>query len=871
MLQGLAVLALLCPPVGPTEAPPDLRLPDAVKPLRQVVELSLDPSVETYSGTIEVELEIRRPTNVVWLNATSLSITEASLGRPDALRPARVVAGGDDFVGFSPASPLTAGPARLRASFEGTASRRDNEGIFTMKEEGTWYLFTQFEPLGARRAFPCFDEPSYKIPWQLTLRVPSGLVALSNAPAVSTTAEGDRDVVRFASTRPLPSYLVAVAVGPFDVVDVGASGRNRTPTRLLVPRGRAVDTAWARETTPRILALLEDYFDRPYPYEKLDQVAIPGVGFAMEHPGLVTYGQWLMVQRPSEETIASRRAWASVAAHELAHQWFGNFVTMAWWDDTWLNESFASWLGEKVTDRLRPDWGVSVEQAANRSRALEQDSLSTARRIRQPIASKSDIRNVFDGITYGKGQAVLEMVEAWLGEAVFRSGVQSYIDRHAWANATATDFASALSAAARRDVNAVLDTFLDQTGAPVITAEIRCEAQPRLVLAQRPYRALGSPAEAKTWNVPVCARLPGRALPACLELTGTTGEIRLEAGGCPAWLFANAKAGGYYRTAHSALDARRLLEGDHLTAAERVGVAGDLAALVVSGDVPAGDALGLVPLLARDPGRQVVDASIRIVSDLEPLVPDALVPRFEAFVRDAYGSRARELGWSARPGESEDTRLLRKSVVAVTARFGRDRELEREGVALSQRWLDDPSTADPDLVPAMLEAAAGAADRRLFDRMRGELLRTDDRDQRDRLLGGLGAVRDPGLAGEAAALTLDERVDARETVWILHGLASRRETRRIAFDYLKSHYDALGARLPSAGFSPVMYFPWIGTGLCDESTRGEMTTFFTERSAKVEGGPRELAQALENVDQCVARKKTHRPSVVAFLEARPAS
>ncbi len=867
MRHALAVLALLVPTGSDTTTPPTLRLPDSIKPVRQAVELSVDPSLETYSGTVEIEIEVARPTSVLWLNATGLKITSASLGRPDGLRPAQVVPGGDDFVGFAPEQALAAGPARLRVSFEGVASRRDNEGVFTMKEGDEWYLFTQFEAIAARKAFPCFDEPSYKIPWQLTLRVPRGMLALSNTPATSTTTEEGRDVVRFAPTRPLPSYLVALAVGPFDLVDVGPSGRNRTPTRLAVPKGRAGDTVWARESTPRILALLEDYFDRPYPYEKLDQVAIPGVGFAMEHPGLVTYGQSLMVQRRSEETIASRRDWASISAHELAHQWFGDLVTMAWWDDTWLNESFASWLGEKVTDRFHPDWGVAVERAASRSAALEADSLSTARRMRQPIASNDDIHNVFDGITYAKGEAVLEMVEAWLGEGVFRRGVQAYMDRHAWGNATAADFVAALSSAAGRDVGVVLSTFLDQTGAPVISAEVQCGGVPRVLLSQRPYRALGSPAEPKTWNVPVCARVARRDAPACSVLSGTTGEIRLDAGACPDWSFANAGAAGYYRTVQSASDARRALEAAHLTAAERVALAGDLDALVASGDVLAGDALALVPVLARDADRHVVDASVRLVRDLEPLVPDALMPRFEGFVRELYAGRARELGWSAQPGESEDVRLLRQSVVGVSLRLGRDPQLEREAVALAGRWLDDPSAADSDLLPAVLAGAAGAGDRALFDRMREEVLRSTDREQRERLFRGLGAVRDPGLAREALALTLEERLDPRESVRILGVLSSQRETRRASFDFMKAHYDALVARLPRGEFSTPAYFPWIGAGLCADSTRQEMEGFFKERSAGVAGGPRILAQALEDVDQCVARKKVQQPGLVAFLES----
>jgi hypothetical protein len=319
MLHALAVSALLATAVDAPAAPPPLRLPGDVRPLRQAIDLSIDPGREAYSGVVDVELEVTRDTPLLWLNATGLKVTSASLGPEGRLRPARVVAGGDDFVGFAPEAPLAAGRARLRASFEGTVSRLLNEGLFAMKEGDEWYAFTQFEPISARRAFPCFDEPSYKIPWDVTLRVPSGQVALSNAPAVSKARDGDRDVVRFAPTRPLPAYLVAMAVGPFEVVDLGPAGRNATPSRLAVPKGRGGDTAWARESTLPILALLEDYFDRPYPYEKLDQVAIPGVGFAMEHPGLVTYGMGLMVQRPGEESIASRGLGERVRSRARTH------------------------------------------------------------------------------------------------------------------------------------------------------------------------------------------------------------------------------------------------------------------------------------------------------------------------------------------------------------------------------------------------------------------------------------------------------------------------------------------------------------------------------------------------------------------------
>jgi alanyl aminopeptidase len=871
MVHALGVLAALALPAGDAVSPPALRLPGNVRPVRQAIELTIDPQRESFSGSVAIELEVREPSSVLWLNATGLKVTRAALGRRGDMRPAEVVPGGDAFVGFRAGESLAPGPARLEASFEGTVSRRDNHGIFAVEEGDAWYAFTQFEAIAARQAFPCFDEPSFKIPWEVTLRVPHGAVALSNAPIDSTRADGGQDLVRFAPTPPLPSYLVAFAVGPFEIVEVGPSGRNRTPTRLVVPRGRGGDTAWARESTAPILSLLEDYFDRPYPYPKLDQVAIPGVGFAMEHPGLVTYGQGYMVQRPAEQTLSDRRGWASVCAHELAHMWFGNLVTTTWWDDLWLNESFASWLGEKTTERYQPSWGLAAARAASRSQALWQDSRTTARRIRQPITSNDDIANAFDGVTYGKGQAVLEMLEAWLGEDVFRRGVRAYIDRHAGGNATAADFSGALSAAAGRDVGAVLGTFLDQTGAPVIAAEARCDPGPRLVLSQRPYRALGSPAESKTWRLPACARVAGRDAPACTVLSAETSEIQLGAGACPEWFYANAGAAGYYRTLLGAAEARRVLEGPHLTAAERVAIAGDLGALIASGDVAADDALRLVPLLASDANRHVVGASADAVWVLEPLVPDALMPRFRRVVRELYGERARSLGWSARPGDSEDVRLLRRSVLGMAAGVGQDPQLEREAVDLAGRWLKDPAGLDPDLVETALATAAGAADRGLFERLKAAALTTRERERRERLLWALGKVRDPELVPDALTLTLDERLDPRESISVLWALGSSRATRRAAFDFVKANYDALVARLPQGENSPAPYFPWVGANLCAADTRGEIEGFFGKRNASLLGGARVLAQVLESVDQCVALKRSQEGSLAAYLESQAGS
>ena len=868
MLASAALALLLSVAAEPAMAAPRLRLPGDVRPLRESVELVLDPAAESFSGSVEIELEVLRPTAVVWLNATRLELTAASLGDDGRRRPARVLRGGEDFVGLAADRPLQLGRAWLAASFAGKVSRIESDGVFSVRERGEWYLFSQFEPIAARQAFPCFDEPSYKIPWTLTLRVPRGLVALSNTPAAASGREGPRDVTLFAPTRPLPSYLVALAVGPFDLVDTGRAGRAGTPTRLVVPKGRAAETAWARETTPRILRLLEDYFDRPYPYEKLDQLAIPSVSFAMEHPGLVTYGADLLLQGAGD-AVESRREWVSVCAHELAHQWFGDLVTMAWWDDTWLNEAFASWLGEKIDDRFRPEWGVAIERVQARSEALEADGLASARRLRQPIVSNDDIANAFDGITYAKGEAVLEMIESWLGEDAFRRAVRAYVNAHAWGTATAGDFVSALSAATGVDAARALSSFLDQTGAPVVRAELRCDAAPALLLSQRPYRPLGSPAvEQKTWSVPVCVDL-GTGGRRCSVLSDGNSEIALNGHGCPDWSFPNADAAGYYRTALPAGQARRALEHGGLGIAERVCLAGDLGALAASGDVPASEALGLVPLLARDPDRHVVESAVALLQQLERIVPDALLPAFSAYVRGALGGRAAGLGWSSRPGESDELRLLRRTLLPAAVRLGRDDALARDALPLASDWLEQRTPADPDMIDALLSAAAGAGDRALFDRLRSEALRSPDRARRQRLIGALGAVRDPALAGEALALTLDDRIDARESVRILLELGSQRETQGLAFDFVRDHYDGLASRLPGGSPSPLSALPWIGVRLCTPEARSELEAFFAPRLARLEGGPRSLQQALESADQCVAQKQAQLPSLSGFLRATP--
>lgn len=861
---------------APEPVPPKLRLGDAVRPVRQALELTLLPAEETFTGRVEIDLDLRVSLSVLWLNGTGLKVREASLLSNGRTLTARVIPGDEDVLGLAFDRPVGPGSGRLHIVYEGVMSRRDTEGIFAQQDAGEWYAFSQFEPLGSRRAFPCFDEPSFKIPWRVSLRVKKEHVALSNSPEVSSLeGEGGMKTVVFAETKPLPSYLVAVAVGPFDLVDSGRAGRKGTQVRIVTPRGRTQEARWAAEATPRILSLLEEYFDMAYPYEKLDQVAIPLFFGAMEHPGLVTYGETFLLQKPEEETVQGKRTFVSIAAHELAHQWFGNLVTMAWWDDVWLNESFASWMGEKITDRFRPEWEIRVSKVAARSSALQEDSLTTARKIRQPIETKHEIANAFDPITYAKGEAVLEMFEAWLGEDAFQKGVRRYLTEHAWGNATAANFFAALSAEAGRNIAAPFSTFLEQTGAPVISAEIRCGggAPPRLSLSQRPYRPLGSrDASPKSWHVPVCVRYGvGSALGReCALLTEAAADLALASTtSCPDWVMANDGEAGYYRAGYGGNLLSKLLEdgGRRLTASERVGVIGDIGALVASGDLPVSDALDLVGPLAGDPNRQVVSSTIEIVRTVAEMVPEALRSRYAAFVRALYAQRARALGLRARPDEDEETRLLRQTLISIVGVEGEDAGLGAEALALSRRWLEDPRAVDPDMVEVVLRLAARYGDRGLFERLREEARKTQDRERRGRLLQALGSFRDPAIARAALAVALEDGIDPRETIDVVFTASSDPATRPLAYSFVKEHYETLVRRLPQGSvFSTAAYFPYLANRFCDEERRADVGAFFSPRAASITGGPRIVEQVLEGIDLCVAQRRVQQPSVVKFVE-----
>lgn len=854
--------------------PPKLKLDRQVLPVKYSAELTLSPEVLTFHGAIDIDVNVTRPQTLIWINAKGITVQSATVETAGKRQTATVVPGGDEFLGLQFAKPVPAGPSRLHFDYSGKVSPKNSEGIFQGRDGNNLYLFTQFEETDARRAFPCFDQPDFKTPWQLTLHVKQDQNVFANTAQVSEAPEADgMKKVVFAPTKPLPSYLVAFAVGPFDVVDAGRAGRNHVPVRIIAPKGKGFEAKYAAEVTATLIDRLENYFGIPYPFEKMDCVAIPltyGFG-AMENVGLITFEQTIILSDPALDTTRRQREYASVAAHELAHQWFGDLVTLAWWDDTWLNEAFATWTSSKILAEWKPEWNTRLDDLTPKFGAMREDSLVTTRRIHQPIETLDDISNAFDNITYEKGAAVIRMFEVWVGESKFQSGVHSYLQRYASKNARMDDFLDAIAATGKPRLTGAFKTFLDQPGVPEISVELNCASAPSVAISQKRYLPIGSSGStAQVWQIPVCVkyRTSRGVEKECFLVDKPREEFKLEkASGCPTEFAANDNASGYYITDYSAPVFQKLIAqgAGFLDKAEQMTLLNDLRSLASSGGVKESVALGAVPVYEKSPERQVVAQTRNITEGVHSLVPANLRPNYARFVREVFGERAEALGWSTKSGEDSETRLLRASIVPFEAVYGDDEVLRREARRLADGWLTSRKGVDPDMLGSVLSTAANSGDRALFDRLVAEFRKTDDRQQRRAIIGALESFRDPKLVEAAHELVLNPEFDARETGVLLFAGLDDPQTERMSFEFVKAHFDELVKRLPTGGGSDFgANLPGVVAG-CDAQAERDIK-FFEDRSKQFAGGPRMYQQSLEALRLCTARKAALGPDVARFFE-----
>lgn len=872
------------------DEPPVGRLPEDVTPTHYNLAIQILPQRESFTGMaiIQATLEARRQR--IWLHGRGLEVSSATVRTEAGVEHEATweeVPGEGGLASLSLERPVEPGPVTISISYRGTFGAQ-LRGLYRVEDGDDAYAFTQFEPTAARQAFPSFDEPRFKTPFDVTLIVAEDDVAAANTPVAEevATRAGLRRV-RFETSRPMPTYLVAFAVGPLDVVEVSpipANAHRTTPLPLrgLAARGRGDRLAYALEHTGEILANLEEYFGSPYPYAKLDIVAVPDFASgAMENVGLVTFRESLLLLGDGTQVPDWQpRAYANVMAHELAHMWFGNLVTMPWWDDLWLNEAFATWMAAKVVQDIFPQYRAELIQLESTHRAMGTDARVSARQIRQPIESGHDIPNAFDSITYRKGAAVLNMVESWIGEDAFRDGLRLYMRRHAWGNAVAADLLSALDEAAGRDVSSVFQSFLYQSGVPFIDASLSCEGDVATVgIRQSRFLPVGSTGDrAQSWTMPICLRF-GRGEQVsrqCEVISEPEATIRLAGEGCPAWVMPNADGAGYLRFSLSTEGLASLREAgwERLSDAERVAVADSLRAGMQNASVSVGDFFGAAPALANDALRQVSQIPMGPIGFARTrLVMQEERGAVEAWARSVYEATYRRLGWRPRPGVQEDglTRTHRASVLRFMVGTARDRGARRQATRRGLAYLGYPrggeldhEAVDPNQAGMVTRIAVQEGDARLWEYVLERTLEEEDSVVRGHLLSALSSSHDPGLAARARALVLDERLRVNEASRPMWTQMSMEETREATWAWVQENFDAIVARVGSRGAS---YLPYLGSNFCTEADAAAVEAFFGPRVESLPGAPRNLASALESIRLCAARVDAHREGARAFFQA----
>lgn len=880
----LLVLACAGRPAPPTPKPPgpadglsapppqaNGRLPDLATPTHYALDLTVDPTKPRFTGVVRIDIDIPKTTSFIVLHGSKIDVRSAhvEIAREPALRAltsARGTAGGNvpEELALTFPKPLPPGHARLVIDY--TAPFDDElSGLYRVRDGERWYAFTQFEATDARRAFPCFDEPSFKVPFDVSITVPHPMIAVANAPEASHEEVGDGTRFRFNPTQPLPTYLVAFAVGEFEIKD--ATRFTRPPVRIITTKGKSAMTSLALEATGGIVDALSDWFAIPYPYDKLDIVAVPELApGAMENPGLLTFREERLLLDPTRASVAARRGQALIIAHELAHQWFGDLVTASWWNDIWLNEGMARWMEARAVDLWRPALGARLDSISSAHGVMDLDGLVSARAVRQPVVTTNDAQEAFDAITYEKGAAVLSTIERWIGEETFQRGVRDYLRDNAWKSVQADRLLDALDKASGKDVTQMASSYLDKPGVPEVAARLECEPGGRwhAELSSGQWRPLGS-AEVDgalgTWTIPVCVRPQGEKKDTCVELVAGAPSLVTGKGRCPTFVHPNSNA-AYYRFAVNERDFTRLAEGrKELDLPARISLLSNAWAAVRSGAIEPKALLTILPAFDDDNARQIVDQVVAILYGMSDiLVDDDGRAPFRKFALERLAKRKKALGWSPPPkGDvSSDDALSRRSVMLAMGDLVEDDTTLREAEELATKWLAEPSSVDADTASVALDLASRKA---LEGRVTALLEATKNAKSRENRLIALRAMM--GFDTEerlvqALDLTLGADVRSNEMRYVMSAVLARRKSRPIAEAWVRAHWDDLRKKLPGALSSTLLRAAGVG---CSSAEATERAAFYTPRVDAIEGARRGLAESLEAVSLCAALRASGTPSL----------
>ncbi len=846
-------------------------LPKDIVPVEYALHVVPDVEARTFRASGTYRIEVLRETRRIVMHALDIEVVAASLRGPGRrstvlARPSRDA--GRQLLVFALPRALPRGPYTLALAWKGRINSAV-QGLYadrypSAKGERV-LLATDMEPANARRLLPCWDEPSFRARFRLSVDLPAGFSGYSNMPvARRSPLPGGKERVAFAATPSMPSYLLALVAGEMERVAIEVEG---TQLGVVATAGKLGRARYALEASEQLLRYFNDYFGLRYPLPKLDQIALPG-GYpgAMENWGAIVYNEATLLVDPGRSPEATRQHVFGLAAHEIAHQWFGNLVTMAWWDDLWLNESFADWMAAKASDHFHPEWRVALQANEGREFAMDLDARAGTHPIHQPIASESEAESAFDRITYEKGGALLRMLEAWLGEEPFRRGIRAYVATHRYANTTGADLWAALAASSGQPVAAIAADWTEQSGFPLLSVDSRCEAGRRQVsLGQEPFRLVaesGVAAGPRLWSVPVQlgSTRGGPGEYALLRERTATRSLA----GCEGALLVDAGNVGFYRVRYAQAPFDELLAGwTGLPDAARLKLLSDTGALMRADRVPLANWIALTARLRDEPRLALWTRLLGELATLDRLLAgEQARPALHRFARSLIAPRFAPLGWDEKPGESGEERQLRGLLADALTRYD-DAAAIAETRARFARFVAERDSVPPALVDAVLRGAARHADAPTWEQLRLLAETAPGSEEKFRTLRALAQVRDPALAERTLRLALAADVPQIMRTEIVGSVAAH-DHLALAWAFARANLEALLSDLPqNAGGR---YLGRIVDPSASAATADELEAFVAARLP-----PSALADARRAGDEIRTRARLKARLVPQLEAALPAS
>ncbi len=835
------------------------RLPGNVHPEHYSLELSPDLRAATFTGHETIDVTLGAPSKTITLNSAEIEFATVKAG--DQVATVSLDAAKEQATFTFPRE--LAGAVKLDILYSGILNNK-LRGFYLSKTKARNYAVTQFEPTDARRAFPSFDEPAYKATFSIALTVDDGdtVIANTNQTGDSPSIPG-KHTVRFATTPKMSTYLVAFLVGDFKCTEGKSDG---VPIRGCATPDKVEMTRFAVKSAEYILHYYDSYFGIKYPMPKLDMVALPDFeAGAMENFGCITYRETDLLVESKTASLRAQKRVASVVAHEMAHQWFGDMVTMQWWDNLWLNEGFATWMSAKPVAKWHPEWNIPQETAQDLDETLNYDSGPTTRTIRAKADTPAEINEEFDGIAYGKAGAVLGMVENYLGEETFRQGVHNYLEAHLYGNATAEDFWKAQTANSHKPVDKIMESFVTQPGVPLLSFNgAASDGAP--VQQQRFFLTPGAGATSQQWTVPVC--LKSNAGPVCEVLSPSELVLPVPATATLPFFYANAAGKGYYRTSYSSKQLDEITAGAEtvLNPVERIDLLGDRWALARSGKGSVGEVLSLVLSLKSDPNAAVIESAVQKAGTIGARVatPEERT-QLEAIFRRQFAPAYASLGAPA-ASDSPDRQELRATLFELLG-GAKDSAILAQARSIADKIYSPAGERDKNLDPSFQNAAIAVAaengDAALYDKILAASKTLNSPEQQTQALFTLASFQAPALVERTLDYTVSGQVRNQDS-WVLLSILLRQpETRTQAWDYIRQNWDKVHAQFTTS--SGVRVVGATGS-FCTEKQRDEVRSFFATHP--VDASERTLKKSIDSINACVALHEAQEPNLRRWLDAQ---